>query len=56
MFKEISQDQIYEELLKIKTDEELHEMPEDELTDLIIFLLPRIKKKPMKKEVKMIYI
>ncbi|MFX0083206.1 MAG: hypothetical protein ACFE94_15790 [Candidatus Hodarchaeota archaeon] len=53
---DISQEQIYQELLKEKSDKELHEMDENELIFLILEVLKRLEKKKMKKEVKLIYI
>jgi hypothetical protein len=55
MFKEIAHDQVYKELLIIKIDEMLHVISEKELIELILHILTRVRKKPMKKEVKMIY-
>jgi len=53
---DISQEQVYQELLKENSDDELHEMEENELLSLILEILKRIEKKKMKKEVKLIYI
>ncbi|MFX1317222.1 MAG: hypothetical protein ACFE9T_15275, partial [Promethearchaeota archaeon] len=55
-FKEISQDELYKELLKERTDNELHEMSEEELIDLILQVLNKMRKKKMKKEVKQIFV
>jgi len=55
-YEEISQEQVYQELLKEKNDEELHEMEELELLFLVIRVLERIGKKKMKKEVRLIYV
>jgi len=52
----ISQEQVYQELLKENSDEELHEMEENELLLLILEALKRIEKKKMKEEVRLIYI
>ena len=49
------QTQVYKELLKEKTDEELHEMSEMDILDLILKLLPKIRKN-MKEDVKLIYV
>ena len=52
------QSQVYQELLKENTDEELHEMSEDELIKLILLVLMKIRKKIkiMKKDVRLIYV
>lgn len=54
--KDLSQEQVYQELLKEKSDDELHIMEENELLFLILEVLKRIEKKKMRKEVKLIYI
>ena len=56
---EITQDQVYQELKRLFSDEKLHEMPEEELEDLfyhIILLLKMKKKKRTKEEEALIYI
>ena len=52
----ISETELYEELLQEKNDEELHALNENELFTLIFKVLKRIKMKKMRKEVKLIYI
>lgn len=56
---EISDIQVYQELLKDFSEEELHEMSEDILFELIVQIMRQLRKKMYKKidqEVKMIYI
>jgi len=48
--------QVEEELLKEKTDSELHEMSEDELYALIVSIYRKLMKKKMRKEANLIYI
>jgi hypothetical protein len=55
MNQEISQEQVYQELLKEKSDTELHEMSEEEIEWLVRKIILRLRKK-MDKEVKTIYI
>ena len=52
----ISETELYEELLQEKNDEELHALNENELFTLIFKVLKRIKMKKMRKEVKLFYI
>lgn len=52
----IPQRQVEEELLKEKTNAELHEMSEDELYALIVSVYRKLLKKKMRKEVNLIYI
>jgi hypothetical protein len=52
----MEQNQIYQELLKENSDEELHEKSEDELVNLISRALLKIRKKKMEKDVKLIYV
>lgn len=54
--REVTQRQIEEELLKVKSDTELHEMPEDVLYMLIVSICRKLLKKKMRKEVNLIYI
>ena len=55
-FREFTQRQIEEELLKEKSDTELHEMSEDELFNLIMSIFYKLMKKKMRKEANLIYI
>ena len=55
-FREVTQRQIEEELLKVKSDAELHEMSEDVLYNLILIVYEKLKKKKMRKEANLIYI
>ena len=52
----IVQHEIEEELLKEKTDAELHEMSEDLLYALIMSICRKLLKKKMRKEATLIYI
>ena len=54
--QDISEIEVYEELLQERNDEELHQMNESELLALILKVLKRIKLRKMSKEVKLIYI
>jgi len=53
---EVKQWQIEEELLKEKSNTELHEMSEEELYALIVSILYKLMKKKMRKEANLIYI
>ena len=55
---EVTQEQVNQELLKIFTDEKLHEVKEDELLDIVLFIIRRLKqkKKKIKEEEALIYI
>jgi len=52
----VKQREIEEELLKEKTDAELHEMSEDLLYALIMSICRKLMKKKMRKEATLIYI
>ena len=52
----VKQREIEEELLKEKTDAELHEMSEDLLYALIMSICRKLLKKKMRKEATLIYI
>ncbi len=47
---EITQDLVHQELQRAFTDEKLHEMSEEELLDLILQIIFRLKKKKRTKE------
>ena len=52
---EISEEKVYRELLKDYSDNELHEMTEDEILNLILRAILRLHK-PLNSETKLIYI
>jgi hypothetical protein len=54
--RDVTQRQIEEELLKVKSDDELHEMEEDVLYNLIMIVYEMLRKKKMRKEATLIYI
>ncbi len=54
--RDVTQRQIEEELLKVKSDDELHEMEEDVLYNLIMIVYEMLRKRKMRKEVNLIYI
>ncbi|MFX1427895.1 MAG: hypothetical protein ACFFBE_15685 [Promethearchaeota archaeon] len=43
-------------LLKQKSDDELHQMSEDEIVELILKIINWLRLKKMKKEVELIYV
>jgi len=47
---------VYKALLKDYTDEELHEMSEEEIVKLILQLLGKLRNKKMKKDARLIYV
>jgi len=54
--RDVTQRQIEEELLKVKSDDELHELEEDVLYNLIMIVYEMLRKKKMRKEATLIYI
>ena len=54
--RDVTQRQIEEELLKVKSDDELHEMEEDMLYNLIMIVYEMLRKRKMRQEVNLIYI
>ena len=55
-FNFITQNEIENELLKENSDEELHEMSEDDLYALILAIYKKLIKKKMRKEANLLYI
>jgi hypothetical protein len=49
-------EKVLDELLKQKSDEELHQMTEDEILELILKIIYWLSKKKMAKEVETIYV
>ncbi|MFX1476872.1 MAG: hypothetical protein ACFFCI_01955 [Promethearchaeota archaeon] len=54
--KEQIREKVLDELLKQKSDEELHQMSEDEILELILKIIYWLRMKKMAKEVEMIYV
>ncbi|MHA2051735.1 MAG: hypothetical protein ACW986_19150 [Promethearchaeota archaeon] len=48
--------QVLDELIKQKSDEELHQMQEDEILELIAQIIYRLRLRKMAKDVEMIYV
>jgi len=49
-------EKVLDELLKQKSDEELHQMSEDEILELMLRIIHWLRMKKMAKEVEMIYV
>lgn len=54
--REQFREKVLDELLKQKSDEELHQMSEDEILELILKIIYWLRMKKMAKEVEMIYV